>query len=287
MFQIQKSYKNKIKKIFNLLSIDGKYQVIGSGVLKKIVFRNDYDLMELFKSSDKDVKDNLYQLFLNKFDEAYKSPNIWITDFKCGEDEKGEPLRWTYDDMKKGTNKGITFQNALLQDAMMKMDLVSVVDGMFIEFSENYYLTLGGKANFKKINTDKLLRQLEKSYHEFYDEGNYFKALKRVFSYKLLKNKNLYRNDLGELIKLFNSKTGYKYKIKSELETMLLLMDNKFKPVPKEQLQMNMRLIMRQLNSRDKIIINKKNIEKLRDNINKEVQEETIQFINNNKNILL
>jgi hypothetical protein len=287
MFQIQKSYKPKLKKYFNLLSIDGKYQVIGSGVLKAIKYKNDFDLMELFKSSDKDVKDNLYQLFLNKFHEAYKNHNVWITDFKCGEDEKGEPLRWTYDDMKKGTNKGITFQNALLQDAMMKMDLVVIIDGLMTEFSENYYLTLGGKANYKKINTDKLLKQLKDSYKEFYDEGNKFKALKRVFSYKLLKDKNLYRNDLGELIKLFNSKTGYKYKIKSELDTMLLLMDNKFKPVPKEQLEANMRLIMRQLNNKDEININKKNIENIKENINKEVQEETMQFINNNKNILL
>lgn len=287
MFQIQKSYKPKLKKIFNLLSIDGKYQVIGSGVLKKISFRNDYDLMELFKNSNKDIKDDLYQLFLNKFDEAYNKVGVYITDFKCGEDENGEPLRWGYDDMKKGINKNITFQNALLHDATMKLDLVVIIDGIATEFSENYYLTLGEKSNYKKINTDKLLKQLEDSYIEYYEEGNYFKALKRVFSYKLLKDKNLYKDDLSELLKLFNSKTGYKYKIKSELETMLILMDNKFKPVPKEQLQLNIRLIMNQLNSRDEIIINKKNIEKLRDQLNEKVQQETLQFINNNKNILL
>lgn len=289
MFQVKKKsdYPKSVKKIFNLLTINGKYQVIGSGALKKIKYQNDFDLMELFKNSKKDIKDDLYELFLNKFHEAYKNPNIYITDFKCGIDKKGEALRWGYDDMKKGINKGVKFQDALLHEAMLKMDIIAIIDGLMTEFSENYYLTLNGKSNYKKINTNKLLKQLLESYHEYYEEDNYFKALKRVFSYKLLKDKNKYKSDLKKLINFFNSKTGFKYKIKSELETMIILMENSFREVPKEQLDANIKFILNQLNSDKDIIVNKKSITNLMNEINSEAQKESLDFINKNQDILL
>jgi hypothetical protein len=37
-------YKNKVKAIFNLLPVKGKYQVIGSAKLADIHYKSDYDL---------------------------------------------------------------------------------------------------------------------------------------------------------------------------------------------------------------------------------------------------
>ena len=131
---------------------------IGSASLKGNRYRNDYDIDGLFKSTGKKdvVEKYLYKVFLNKFNEAYKTNNVWITDFKCGMDSDGENLRWDYKDMKKGfkvmsNGRKILFTECLLQKSMMKMDIVSIVDGIMTEFSEKYYITIGGESNFLEL----------------------------------------------------------------------------------------------------------------------------------------
>ena len=64
--------------------------------------------------------------------------NTIITDFELGENSKGEPLRWTYEEIKRKDNNGITFEDALKQKSMIKMDIVTLHDGRFIEISEVY-----------------------------------------------------------------------------------------------------------------------------------------------------
>jgi hypothetical protein len=134
-FETIQKYDKKHEKIFNLLSIDGNYHVIGSASLKGNRYRNDYDLNGLFKSNGKKdvIEKYLYKVFLNKFNDAYKNDNVWITDFKCGMNNNDEPLRWSYNDMKKGfkmmsNGRKILFTECLLQKTTMKMDIVSIVD---------------------------------------------------------------------------------------------------------------------------------------------------------------
>ena len=52
-FDIITKYDKKQENIFNLLSIDGNYHVIGSASLKGNRYRNDYDIDGLFKSTGK------------------------------------------------------------------------------------------------------------------------------------------------------------------------------------------------------------------------------------------
>ena len=68
-----------------------------------------------------------------------KNDELFITDFKLGEDEKGEPLRWTYEKMKKNNNNGYTFQEALKQKSKIKMDITIYINGTFKEISDNYF----------------------------------------------------------------------------------------------------------------------------------------------------
>jgi hypothetical protein len=294
-------YNDKLKDIFNLLSIEGEYTVIGSATLKKIKYRNDYDLAGVYQVKTNDpekIKKRLYKTFLRKFDEAYKTDNIWITDFKCGMDYDGEPLRWSYDDMKKGfkvmsNGRKIKFEECLLQKTMMKIDLVSIVDGIMTEFSENYYLKIGDESNFFKHDTEKdhLLNEIKKSYYEYKDvKQNYYKALKRVFSYKLLLDREKYKKELETMLNFFNSEVGLMNKIKSELETMEIMKEQKFKPVPKEDYNNNIIKIMEQLSTlhlKLKITDDLKTIESVKEKINELIQVETIQFIKKNKNLLI
>ena len=76
-------YNKDVLKVFDKLTINGKYTVIGSGNLKKIEYNSDYDLQELIKEKKgKTILDKIYHLFKDKFKSCKKDDNYFITDFK-------------------------------------------------------------------------------------------------------------------------------------------------------------------------------------------------------------
>ena len=48
---------------------------------------------------------------------------------------------------KKKENNGITFEDALKQKSIIKMDIVTLQNGRFIEISEVYNIYIDGKSN--------------------------------------------------------------------------------------------------------------------------------------------
>ena len=56
----------------------------------------------------------IYKNFKKIFKFVEKNKDLYITDFKVGEDSSGDPLRWIIKEMKKNNNQGYTFQEALL-----------------------------------------------------------------------------------------------------------------------------------------------------------------------------
>jgi len=254
-----KDFNNKIKKIFNLLSITGKYRVIGSAGYKSVLYSSDYDLNEEFNahSSDKSTLDHLYHMFKDKFKTSEQNPNIFITDFKCGIDTDGEPLRWDKFDMRRGfkilkNGVRLSFQEALLIKATTKMDIITLVNGVFTEFSENYYIKLGEGGNYSQhtISEDHILDALKTDYENYLTiDNNYWKALKRLFAYKSLLNSRKYKKQLIDMLEFFNSTTGIVNKSKSELDILLLVVDNKFRKPKMEDILNNLQIIKQNLSS--------------------------------------
>jgi hypothetical protein len=230
-------FKKKIQNVFHFLTISGKYKIIGSAALKSILYNSDFDLMELVKKS-KDTPtllNHIYQLFLRKFREAEADPSIFITDFKCGKDSNGEPLRWSKQDMEKGykikkNKKHVYFQETLIQKSTIKLDAIVLIDGVFTEFSDNYLLKLGQESNFEEseVTREGILNGIKQSYNEYIQEKDYFKAVKRAFSYKLILDPKKYKDQLVEYIDLFNSPLGYLNKCRSDLDILLLVLENKY-----------------------------------------------------------
>jgi hypothetical protein len=306
-----KDYNIKVKRIFNLMSIAGEYRVIGSASLKKIKYFSDYDLDELFKNGGESVLTKIYNSFKKKFVDARKDPNIFITDFKCGMDSNLDPLRWSYDDMMKGykimeDGRKISFEECLNIKTTIKLDIVAIIDGIFTEFSENYYFKFGkNEGNFFEYDIDKdnILNNLKHSYDEYmYVERNYLKALKRIFAYKELKNSVKYRSQLEKLIDYFNSDIGLLNKYRSELDIILILLenDNDFREVKNSDIKFNLEYMRDKLKNEninflneefERIIkkgkIGKKDIEDLRNQIYNFVNKKTLDFILKNKNLLL
>ena len=244
-------FNSQLKHVFNFLTISGKYKLIGSAGLKSIKYNSDYDLMELVnKTDDPNVMlIHIGHLFLKKFREARADPNMFITDFKCGVDGIGEPLRWSEKDLERGfkmdgKNK-ITFTSALILKSTCKLDAIVLIKGIFTEFSDNYLLKLGQYSNFNKdeVSKEGIESGLLDSFKEYSREKNYWKVLKRIFSYKLLKNKRKWIKELVELIDWFNSPVGQLNKIRSDLDIILLVGDCEFRKPKISDIVYNLKVI--------------------------------------------
>lgn len=235
-------FKQKIKDIFNLITIEGKYKVIGSSGLKNVLYNSDYDLAE--NDEFKNIKNGqqyIKQKFKDIFDKADKNNNLFITDFKCGIDSNDEPLRWNTEDINNGykilqNKKKKTFEEALLdKDNTIKIDIIALIDGMFNEFSENLYFKFGhGKEaitnyNPKDITKPKILESIKRDFFEKLEVNKPFKALKRKFAYYKLLDSEKYNELLSELTDYFNSEVGICAKAHADIETILLVMGKSHK----------------------------------------------------------
>jgi hypothetical protein len=304
-------FSKKVQDVFNLLSVSRKYKIVGSGALQDIKYSADYDLNELFKdeiSDKKSLLDELYTVFRNKFIKAKLDPNLYITDFKCGEDSDGEPLRWSYEDMirsykRMANGRIIHFKDCLLMKAVMKLDIIAYIDGYFVEFSDNYFLKLGNDANFfpHDISQDHILNSLKHDYaFQIQSAGNVFKALKRAFSYYRLQGEGKNADKLESLTDFFNSETGLMYKLRSNLDTILTLLDQDFKKPKMEQIRTNLKRIIEMLKGQQEarnlleIAITKKTpnevspyLEKAKEILQEYINKSATAFVSKNKNLLL
>jgi hypothetical protein len=81
-------FNNSLVKVFDLMSIQGKYNIVGSASLKGIYYNSDIDLNQQVKIRGKSPFESVYNMFVKKFQMAKQNPNIYITDFKAGVDKK-------------------------------------------------------------------------------------------------------------------------------------------------------------------------------------------------------
>jgi hypothetical protein len=215
----QKEYNNNIKKIARLMSLESKVNIVGSAKIKRSIFYSDYDSFSTVKGKNENM---IYNHFKSLFEIIKSSENTIITDFKMGE-FKDKALRWDYEAIKRRENNGITFDQALKQKSIIKMDVVTLLNGRFIEITEVYNIFIDGESNFdytkenvRKELTDDMLKQIQ--------EGNFMKALKRRYSLLNLDNKN--KAEREKLIDYFNSPIGLLNRSKSDLETMLTVIQS-------------------------------------------------------------
>jgi hypothetical protein len=219
-----KKYNNNIKKVFELLSLDKNYIVVGSS--KNNLFFSDYDMNSLLNYKGKNIETKLYKEFLNIFKVVEKNDELFITDFKLGENEKGEPLRWTFEKMKKNNNNGYTFQEALKQKSTIKMDITIYLNGTFKEISDNYFFTINNYKTFDKLTKEEQIINLQEKYREYVDKKAYFKALRRLRSLINLSGRN---KELELLDEFLDNKNGYLYEVWSEISVIYQLLELKKK----------------------------------------------------------
>lgn len=234
----EKYINSKTVKAYHLLIVKGGYHLIGSKSIRNLIYSNDYDLNESFNIENKEaIFNRLYHHFLEIFDKCYKQENLYILDFKCGETNKGKPLRWSYDDMKKGyktINKTkYVFTDCLKQtSSIIKIDLCFILDNEPLDITNNYFIHIvNNKSELgktQKLNLTDNINSLQNDINELLKEHKYFKALKRQFAIEVLNNKIN-----PKLVEFLNSDYGRFYKTIHDLAYLRELYDNNFKPVNK------------------------------------------------------
>jgi len=288
------------KKIIELLVIQDKFKVIGTGSDPDILYSSDLDLQVYWRGGVEGIN-YITKAFKDKFRKAKEDPNIYITDFKCGE-MRGEPIRWDTKSINSGIvkqdSRKITFQEALQQKSIIKLDVVAKIDGIFKEFSCNYYFNIGGITNYEKQPREEVIEGYQKDIKELYREGKSFKALRRVYSLvELMENAPSVMKLLQEY---FNSPIGLINKCKNQTEILILMLEQKFRKVKKKDLVRNLEWIKSTLpkfEMKKEIIENIKEIKKLKmgemkkgleyllDFLLKITDEKTRMWIAENKNI--
>ena len=218
---VKKEFHNKIIKINKLMSLKSKVNVVGSAAVSKSVFYGDYDSFETVKGKNINT---IYNHFKSLFEIINDSENTVISDFKLGT-LKGEPLRWTYEHIKNRNNNGVSFEDALRQKGMIKLDIITLLNGRFIEISEVYNIYLDGSSNYD-ASKESIMSDIQKEMNDHLRDGNYMKVLKRFYSLKKLEDENKYKYMLNNLVDYFNSPIGLLYRCKSDLETILIVIDS-------------------------------------------------------------
>lgn len=245
-------YNNSLLQVFDKLSIETKYKVLGSASLRSTLYINDYDLHDYFKSNSSNALNRITQHFKKLFKDTYKDSSKWITDMKCGVDPYGETdeerkLRWdrhdisrSYKILKNGSKK--YFKDCILDPTIMKIDYVVLLNGQFTEISENYNITIKGKSN--EIDSS-FEEEMKEEIEKYKKEGNLFKAYKREFSLLRYQDKN--KKKQTKLIQLFNSEAGYINRIINNLKLIMVMTEQNFRPISAADLITNLQIIKQQL----------------------------------------
>jgi hypothetical protein len=103
------------------------------------------------------------------------------------------------------------------------MDIVTMLNGRFIEISEVYSIFIDGESN-SDYSKENIKKELIDDMNEQIKEGNIMKALKRKYSLLNLDNKDKAVRE--KLIDYFNSPIGLLNRCKSDLKTMLLVIES-------------------------------------------------------------
>ena len=230
--------------IFRLLTLTGKYTIIGTGNDPDIQYSSDYDLQEFWSGQLQDVN-TVEKKFKDKFRIAIGNSDIYITDFKCGV-SGGEPIRWDRKSIQKGQTtvgtKKIRFKDALLMKSVIKLDMVALIEDIYQEFSCNYYLNFGGVTNYETTPKEEIVKGMEREIGEYYKAGKSFKSLRRLYS--LIKTTKESPSVMRELQKYFNSPVGVLNKCKNQLEILELILTNPFRKAKRKDLVKNLNYIL-------------------------------------------
>lgn len=137
-------------------------------------------------------------------------------------------IRWTPADIAKGhcqlrDGRTFTLREAFLSPAIVKLDVVALVqNSRYTDFSIIYQFKNRGHA-LNAFNSGNEAEDIKRDLEYYYNKGNYFKALKRMFS---LAKRDKDIKLVQKLNALMNSDLGRIYSVVSDIGTLEYLLEN-------------------------------------------------------------
>ena len=221
-----------IMKTLDLIKFKhSKIKLNGTASLQSMKYFSDYDFTTIIKRDfkAKTICDEFIMILNEKMNDLY------FIELKI--EYKNGKKRKIYDVSELKTSM---FRNV----DYVKIDYVVCCNNVFKE------LTIMYMFNFVKQTKDDMIAQIQESYHELKDEGNYYKSLKRLYSiYKIRRN---YKK-LVELTRFFND-TGSKYEVVSNLKTIQLLLEHHHDSFTNKKVLINLKDINVKYNDIDSTI---------------------------------
>ena len=191
-----------------------------------------------------------------------------------------------------GVKDGYKLEDCIMSKATLKLDIVALINGVFTEYSENYYIKYGKLQNYDNtiLKKEEIYNSIYDSYVELYDEENYFKALKRIFTLLKIENQKTNEKTMKYLITIFNGNLGLLNNIINQISILKLLLEQKFKPVDINDIHNNLQIIKQNISNIFEIKI-QSTIYNFIDNIchinNKHITYELIDKLKNKLLIIL
>ncbi len=240
---------------------------LGTSSFKVMKYYGDYDLFSPI--SKKIPEGDICRDIKNILSDTEALKNIYFVELKlqnaktkAGKD--GDKKKWHTVDVNCDD-----FEEQIKDLDYLKIDYIIYTDRL-IELSIIYA--------FKPVPPDEeLLSMLDKDFKYYKEEGNLFKAYKRLFAYARLKKQYAKMKVLTEL---FNSQTGKLYSINSNLKAIKMVLENKLidrYPALIPQVRTN---TLQVGNSLDETIGNEKDLDKIIQQVDDRIQKETVNWTN-------
>jgi hypothetical protein len=218
---------DKVRKFRDLFKYkNNKIMLNGSAALKSQYYFSDFDF-----STNIDINNKSYHEFERILNDINNENFIYFIELKI-QLKNGKKIRCKTID--KFTQK--LFNKHSYDVDFIKIDIVSWIDGRFIEMSCIYDI-VGDKP--KKD----LLKSLKDDINDLMDEGKYYKVLKRIFNiYKIKSSKTEYKNKklLVYLTQFFNSDNGKIYSDIANVEAIKLIFKKYTDPITRQRIKSNL-----------------------------------------------
>jgi len=193
---------------------DFPIDLLGSAGLKAQQYPSDYDLFTAIKGEEREADDELlYKRLQGILTRARRNPQMFLIEVKI-QNVDGKKTRF-YEPFFSFKQ----FDRAVGELDYIKLDYVCWIEeyGKLQELSIIY--SFGASAP-----KSQLVKDIKEEYEEYKKEGSLFKALKRLFSlYKLTGS----AQGMVLLTTLFNSPTGAKYSLLSNIKAIKLLLEHR------------------------------------------------------------
>jgi hypothetical protein len=203
--------QKQLYRVYKTLQFeDIPIELIGTGSLNKQLYPADFDFNT---NVGKSKPTRAFREFQKIFTNIKNEPNIYFIEFKFQNKDGSKFKIYNLDEL----DEKVFLEHFSKDISYCKVDCIIFFGGKFKEVSSNYNFT-------RAPSTTKLKKSLLLEAKEYYDSGNYFKSLKRLFAAAKYEGEK-YNNLLIAITEFLNSYVGKVYQRYNELKAIELFLE--------------------------------------------------------------